>query len=196
MRVSTSPGVRCSRVRRSAFFGRFGDTVRFTSVGVTSLRRGNIDAVRAAAHTDPTSPTGAAIRDWNAALGLTQKTIAIDQDHGAGGSRAVRSSVFTFLGEDRAARRRDFGGGGYPESRRTCAGGTLTMTPAERPRGIDVIGLMWRKALRHCTVGRGPRRSMIATRPWRPTSPTGHIPMLQTGSLPSAGAVAYPSFPT
>jgi hypothetical protein len=40
---------------------------------------GNIDAVRAAAHTDPTSPTGAAIRDWNETLGLTQKTIAVDQ---------------------------------------------------------------------------------------------------------------------
>jgi hypothetical protein len=40
---------------------------------------GNIDAVRAAAHTDPTSPTGAAIRDWNETLGLTQKSISIDQ---------------------------------------------------------------------------------------------------------------------
>jgi hypothetical protein len=40
---------------------------------------GNIDAVRAAAHADPTSPTGAAIRDWNETLGLTQKSIAVDQ---------------------------------------------------------------------------------------------------------------------
>ena len=40
---------------------------------------GNIDAVRAAAHADPTSPTGAAIRDWSEALGTTQKSIAIDQ---------------------------------------------------------------------------------------------------------------------
>jgi hypothetical protein len=39
---------------------------------------GNIDAVRAAAHTDPTSPTGAAIRDWNESLGLTNKSIAVN----------------------------------------------------------------------------------------------------------------------
>ena len=34
--------------------------------------------MRAAAHTDPTSPTGAAIRDWHEQLGLTQKSIALD----------------------------------------------------------------------------------------------------------------------
>jgi hypothetical protein len=39
---------------------------------------GNIDAVRAAANTDPTSPTGAAIRDWNETLGLTKKSIDVD----------------------------------------------------------------------------------------------------------------------
>jgi hypothetical protein len=39
---------------------------------------GNIDAVRAAAHADPTSPTGAAIRDWNETLGLTEKSISVD----------------------------------------------------------------------------------------------------------------------
>jgi hypothetical protein len=39
----------------------------------------NIDAIRAAAHTDPTSPTGAAVRDWTEQLGLSQKSIAVDQ---------------------------------------------------------------------------------------------------------------------
>ena len=38
IRVSTSPGVRCSRVRSSAFGRRVGATVRKTSVGATSLR--------------------------------------------------------------------------------------------------------------------------------------------------------------
>jgi hypothetical protein len=38
----------------------------------------NIDSVRAAAHDDPTSPTGAAIRDWNETLGLTKKSIDVD----------------------------------------------------------------------------------------------------------------------
>ena len=40
---------------------------------------GRIDAVRAAAHVDPASPTGAAIRDLHESLGLTQKSIAVDQ---------------------------------------------------------------------------------------------------------------------
>jgi hypothetical protein len=39
---------------------------------------GNIDAIRAASHTDPSSPTGAAIRDTNEQFGLTQKSIAVD----------------------------------------------------------------------------------------------------------------------
>jgi hypothetical protein len=38
----------------------------------------NIDGVRAAAHADPTSPTGAAVRDWHETLGLTQKSINMD----------------------------------------------------------------------------------------------------------------------
>jgi hypothetical protein len=40
---------------------------------------GNIDAMRAVAHTDITSPTGAAIRDNAENIGLTQKSIAVDQ---------------------------------------------------------------------------------------------------------------------
>jgi hypothetical protein len=39
---------------------------------------GNIDAVRAAAGTDPTSPTGAAVRDYQEAIGTQNKTITVD----------------------------------------------------------------------------------------------------------------------
>jgi hypothetical protein len=39
---------------------------------------GNIDAVRAAAHDDPTSPTGAAIRDLTEARGERAKSITVD----------------------------------------------------------------------------------------------------------------------
>jgi hypothetical protein len=39
---------------------------------------GNIDAVRAAMHTDPSSPTGAAIRDTAESYGDTQKAITVD----------------------------------------------------------------------------------------------------------------------
>jgi len=39
---------------------------------------GNIDAVRAAGHTDPTSPSGMAVRDYHENIGLSQKAIAVD----------------------------------------------------------------------------------------------------------------------
>jgi hypothetical protein len=39
---------------------------------------GNIDAVMAAAHGDPTSPTAAAYRDQQEQLGLTKKSIDVD----------------------------------------------------------------------------------------------------------------------
>jgi hypothetical protein len=39
---------------------------------------GNIDAVRAAANADPTSPTGAAVRDNAEAIGTDQKNITVD----------------------------------------------------------------------------------------------------------------------
>jgi hypothetical protein len=39
---------------------------------------GNIDAVRAAANTDPTSPTGAAVRSFQETVGTSNKTIAVN----------------------------------------------------------------------------------------------------------------------
>jgi hypothetical protein len=39
---------------------------------------GNIDAVRAAGHTSPTSPTGAAVRDYTEQVGTEQKNITVD----------------------------------------------------------------------------------------------------------------------
>jgi hypothetical protein len=49
-----------------------------TGADMTRKRLGNIDILRAAAHTDPTSATGAAIRDTHEQFGLTQKSIAVD----------------------------------------------------------------------------------------------------------------------
>ena len=43
-----------------------------------NMTLGNIDAIRAASHTDPTSPTGAAFRDAQEDIGITQKTITVD----------------------------------------------------------------------------------------------------------------------
>lgn len=38
---------------------------------------GNIDAIRAASHTDPTSPSGVAYRDYQEEIGVTQKSITV-----------------------------------------------------------------------------------------------------------------------
>lgn len=41
---------------------------------------GNIDTIRAAAHTDPTSPTGAAVRGQAEQIGGTQRSITVASD--------------------------------------------------------------------------------------------------------------------
>jgi hypothetical protein len=70
---------------------------------------GNIDAVRAAAHEDPTSPTGAAVRDWNEQLGLTKKSIDVDnimaqsQQDEADAAYLRSSSKYALLGGDLTA---------------------------------------------------------------------------------------------
>jgi hypothetical protein len=43
-----------------------------------SITLGHIDSVRAAAHTDPTSPTGAAVRDYTEQVGTEDKNIKVD----------------------------------------------------------------------------------------------------------------------
>lgn len=43
-----------------------------------NMTLGNIDAVRAAGHTDPTSPTGAAVRNQIEGIGTEQKNIRVD----------------------------------------------------------------------------------------------------------------------
>lgn len=43
-----------------------------------TMTLGNIDAVRAAAHTDPTSPTGAAVRDYVEQTAIDQKNIKVN----------------------------------------------------------------------------------------------------------------------
>lgn len=43
-----------------------------------NMTLGNIDAIRAAAHDDPTSPTGAAVRDYAERVGTNQKDIQVD----------------------------------------------------------------------------------------------------------------------
>ena len=63
---------------RAAEYGRLKATQ--TSAQMTQRLNqtlGNIDVIRAAAHTDPTSPTGAAYRDYQEGIGETQRTITV-----------------------------------------------------------------------------------------------------------------------
>jgi hypothetical protein len=65
-------------MERQAEYGRLKATQ--TGAQLTEkldMQLGNIDAVRAAMHDDPTSPTGAAIRDWQEEVGTRQKTLAV-----------------------------------------------------------------------------------------------------------------------
>jgi hypothetical protein len=60
----------------------YGD-LKATQTGAQMTRNlnttlGNIDAVRAAANTDPNSPTGAAFRDNQETIGTEQKTTTVD----------------------------------------------------------------------------------------------------------------------
>jgi Apolipoprotein L len=43
-----------------------------------NIKLGNIDAIRAASRDDPTSPTGAAVRDYTQEVGTEQKNITVD----------------------------------------------------------------------------------------------------------------------
>jgi hypothetical protein len=43
-----------------------------------AITLGQLDAIRAAGHTDPTSPTGAAVRDFTEQVGTEQKNIRVD----------------------------------------------------------------------------------------------------------------------
>lgn len=67
------------KLERAAEFGRVKATQ--TSAQLTERLNntlGNIDAIRAAGHNDPTSPTGVAVREYAEAQGERQRTISVD----------------------------------------------------------------------------------------------------------------------
>lgn len=69
---------KAERLERAAAIGRTAATqtaAQYSEDLVKTL--GNIDAIRAAAHTDPTSPTGVAVRERADYLGTRAKTAAV-----------------------------------------------------------------------------------------------------------------------
>lgn len=76
---SNADEFQAQKLEREAQYGR----VKAAQTGAQltehlNMQLGNIDAVRAAMHADPTSPTGTAIRDWQEEVGTRQRTIAVD----------------------------------------------------------------------------------------------------------------------
>lgn len=76
---SNADKYQAQRLEKAAQVGRVSAVQ--TSAQLTQRENqmlGNIDTVRAAAHDDPTSPTGAAIRSTAEDMATTQKTITVD----------------------------------------------------------------------------------------------------------------------
>lgn len=76
--TKTADDYKAARLQRAAEIGRVAAVqtgTEYTEQLTTTL--GNIDAIRAAAHTDPTSPTGVAVRDYQERVGERQKNIAV-----------------------------------------------------------------------------------------------------------------------
>lgn len=77
--TATADKYQADKLERSAEYG----DLKATQTGAQMTRNlnnvlGNIDAIRAAANTDPTSPTGAAVRDNQEAIGSSQRQITVD----------------------------------------------------------------------------------------------------------------------
>lgn len=69
---------RAEELDRAAQYGELQATQ--TNAQMTrnlAITLGHIDAIRAASHTDPTSPTGAAVRNTEEAIGTEQKDIKV-----------------------------------------------------------------------------------------------------------------------
>jgi hypothetical protein len=76
--TATADEYQANKLESAAQYGE----VKANQTGAQMTRQlnttlGNIDAVRAAAHSDPNSPTGAAYRDNQEEIGIDQRTVAV-----------------------------------------------------------------------------------------------------------------------
>jgi hypothetical protein len=108
---------------------------------------GNIDAIRAAAHDDPTSPTGAVVRDFTEQVGTEQKNIQVDsilqqsQQDEADAAYMRKSASDALLSGDISAGGDALGGlGGYLKSA-GGPGGSLGPGGMGLPAGAAAGGL-------------------------------------------------------
>jgi hypothetical protein len=69
---------KAASLERSAQYGRLAASETNTQMTEhLNTTLGNIDVIRAAAHADPTSPTGAAVRDTEEYIGTRQRNVAV-----------------------------------------------------------------------------------------------------------------------
>ncbi|SNB53928.1 hypothetical protein SAMN05414138_1028 [Rhodoplanes sp. JGI PP 4-B12] len=76
--IAAGDTFKAEELQRAAEYGELKATQ--TNAQITrnlNITLGNIDAVRAAARANPTSPTGVAVRDYAEQVGTEQKTIAV-----------------------------------------------------------------------------------------------------------------------
>lgn len=77
--TSSADAYKAEQLQRAAEYGDLKATQTNAQMSRNlNITLGNIDAVRAASHDDPTSPIGAALRDTTEALGTERKNIAVD----------------------------------------------------------------------------------------------------------------------
>jgi hypothetical protein len=83
--ITSSEGIAAADTYKAATLDRAAQygTLKATQTNAQLTRNltitlGNLDSIRAAARTDPTSPTGAAVRDYTEQTATTQKNIQVD----------------------------------------------------------------------------------------------------------------------
>jgi hypothetical protein len=77
--TSTADTFRAEELQREAEYkGLEATQTNAQMIRNLGITLGNIDAVRAASHDNPTSPTGAAVRDYTEQVGTEQKNIKVD----------------------------------------------------------------------------------------------------------------------
>jgi hypothetical protein len=77
--TSAADQYKAAELDRAAQYGELKATQ--TNAQLTrnqAITLGQLDAIRAASHTDPTSPTGAAVRDYTEQIGTERKNIQVD----------------------------------------------------------------------------------------------------------------------
>lgn len=76
--AKAADNMRAAQLEEQAQYGRMAaDETNANLLDKLNLTLGNIDAVRAASHADPSSPTGAAIRDRTEMLGDQERQIRV-----------------------------------------------------------------------------------------------------------------------